>query len=438
MRKIKLGMLGGGTVGSGVYHALTKNSAIFQKRTGCALEIVKIAVKQIREPRPYHIPENLLTTDWKEVVHNPEVQIVTELVGGTTVAREMVLTALELRKPVVTANKALLATYGAELFEAAEEYNTPIFFEASVAGGIPVIKAIREGFVINRFNEIYGIVNGTCNYILTRMSQDGLELENALKIAQKLGYAEADPGLDINGIDAMHKICILASLAAGAWVNPNQIHVEGIQTVTHKDIQYAKRLGYTIKLLAVAKAGDENGQLAYQVAVYPALIPQNHLLAHVNDVYNAVCVNGDIVGSTLFYGRGAGKDATASAVISDIADAAKYVLTPGLPYQNPFGIHQNARIIPIGKTCSKFYVRFTVEDKPGVLAKIATILGNAGISISAVIQDPDQPPKGIVPVILTTHHAPYQAMVTALTKIAKLPVVKAKPVMFRIETISNA
>lgn len=432
MQTIKIGLLGGGTVGSGVYHALTRNGDLFARRTGCRIHISKVAVKRIDEPRPYPIPRRLLTTNWREVVQDPSVQVVAELVGGTTVAREMVLTALQLRKPVVTANKALLATYGAELFATAEQSETPIFFEASVAGGIPIIKALREGFVINRFHQIYGIVNGTCNYILTRMSNDGMELDQALAEAQKHGYAEADPSLDIDGIDSMHKICILASLAAGAWVKPQQIHVRGIRHVTRRDIQYAARLGYRIKLLAMAKL-QHAGKTAVQVAVGPALIPDSHLLAHVDDVFNAVCVDGDVVGRTLFYGRGAGKDATASAVVSDLADAIRFLGRSSRSIVNPFRLAQDIEVIPVGKTVSRYYVRFTVEDKPGVLAKISSILGRAGISISAVIQDPNQPVGGIVPVILTTHSAPYHAMATALSRISRLSVTKAPPVMFPIE-----
>lgn len=435
MHVVNLGMIGGGTVGSGVFHALQQNGELLAKRTGVRINIVKIAVKAFDEPRPYPIPRPYLTTDWCSVVNDPQVQIVAELAGGTTVARTMVLSALRLGKPVVTANKALLSAHGEELFAVARANHTNLYYEASVAGGIPIIKALREGFVGNRITHIYGIVNGTCNYILTRMRRDGMEFDVALKEAQRFGYAEADPSLDVDGLDAMHKTGILASLAHGFWVEPRRIYVEGIRAVTQADIQFADRLGYTIKLLGIVKRLGYSRQTGpqIQVSVYPTLVPKSHLLANVNDVFNAVFVRGDVVGDTMFYGRGAGKDATASAVLSDLADAALDLILGTKQRVAAFVPHERTgTVLPIGDVNSRYYVRLTVVDQPGVLAQISSILGRAKISIASVIQ-PEEHKGPTVPVIMMMHHARNAALVKALQQIGKLPVVKAKPAMIRVE-----
>jgi homoserine dehydrogenase len=343
----------------------------------------------------------------------------------------MILTALKLGKPVITANKALLSAHGEELFAAASEFHTNLYYEASVAGGIPIIKALREGFVGNRITHLYGIVNGTCNYILTRMKLEGTDFQPTLADAQRLGYAEADPALDIDGFDSEHKVGILASLAHGFWVRPEEIYVEGIRAVNRTDIEFAGKLGHTIKLLGVVKGGEGK---AVQASVYPALIPNAHVLASVNHVFNAVFVRGDVVGDTLFYGRGAGKDATASAVLSDIADAA-------LDFKNgthhripPFVPHdRHGKVLPIDEVVSRYYLRLSVIDKPGTLAKIAAILAESKIGISSVIQ-PEGHEGQSVPLILMSHEAPNAAMKKALAKIAKSPVVKAPPVMIRVES----
>jgi homoserine dehydrogenase len=430
MKQVNLGIIGGGTVGSGVFLHLQRNGALMASRLGVKINLLKVAVKAYEEPqRKVDIPRSYLTLDWKEVVNNPEVQIVAELAGGTGVARDMILTALRLGKPVVTANKALLSAHGEELFRAAQESGANLYYEASVAGGIPIIKALREGFVGNRFTHIYGIVNGTCNYILTRMKQEGAGFEEVLKDAQRLGYAEAEPSLDIDGHDSMHKIGILASLAHGFWINPKSIHVEGIRSITQTDIHFTGQLGYTIKLLGVIKKVDAR----VQVGVYPTLVPNGHVLASVNGVYNAVFVRGDVVGDTLFYGRGAGQDATASAVLSDLADAAldlKFGTKNRIP---PFVPHeQEGAVLPMAEAVSRYYLRFSVVDKPGTLAKIATILGAAQIGISSVIQ-PEGHVGESVPLILMIHDAPDAALVRALEEIGKLDVVKARPVMVRVE-----
>ena len=433
MQQVNLGMIGGGTVGSGVYHAWAQNGDLMAARLGVKISFRKIAVKAFDEPRPYEIPRALMTTDWQEVINDPQIQVVIELVGGTGIAKVMILAALAQGKTVVTANKALLSAHGPELFAAAAKSGANLYYEASVCGGIPIIKALREGFVANQFPAIYGIVNGTCNYILSRMKQEGADFADVLADAQKQGYAETPPDLDIDGKDAQHKIGILASLAHGFWVDHHEIHTEGIRDVSKIDMQFAEKLGYTIKLLGIAKqiSGKKSG---VQVSVYPTLIPNTHVLASVNGVFNACFVRGDIVGDTLFYGRGAGKDATASAVLSDVADAALDLKLGGKVRVAPFNAcAKKGRVMPLTEITSRYYLRLSVTDKPGVLAKISAILAGAKIGISSVIQ-PEGHEGESVPLILMIHDATNAAMQKALAKIAKLPVIKSKPVMFRVES----
>jgi homoserine dehydrogenase len=441
MQQVNFGMIGGGTVGSGVFHHLRSNGALLESRLGIKIGLLKVAVKAVDEPRPYPIPASLMTTNWEEVVHDPNIQVVLELAGGTTFARTMVLAALRQGKPVITANKALLSAHGEELFAAAQKHGANIYYEASVAGGIPIIKALREGLIGNRITHIYGIVNGTCNYILTRMKLEGSDFEPTLKDAQRLGYAEADPSLDVDGFDSQHKIGLLASLAHGFWAKPKLIHVEGIRSITGTDIEFAGKLGYTIKLLGVAKmtacegaAAKKPASKTVQVCVYPALVPNSHVLASVNHVFNAVFVRGDVVGDTLFYGRGAGKDATASAVLSDIADAAldiKHGTHNRLPGFVP--LDRQATVSPMAEVVSRYYVRLEVIDKPGILAKIAAILAESKIGISSVIQ-PEGHEGASVPLILMTHEASNAAMQAALGKLRKFAGVKASPMLLRVES----
>ena len=442
MQQVNLGMVGGGTVGSGVFHALQLNGRLLSSRIGVKVGLRKIAVKAFDEPRPYEIPLSYMTTNWEAVVHDPQVHIVAELAGGTTLARNIILTALKLGKPVITANKALLSAHGEELFAASKANKTNLYYEASVCGGIPIIKSLREGFAGNRITHLYGIVNGTCNYVLTRMKLEGASFESVLKDAQSQGYAELEPSLDIDGHDALHKIGILASLAHGFWLNPNRIYVEGIRNITAHDIKFAEQLGYTIKLLGIikkiegresGKSGKKQSKSRVQVVVYPTLVPNNHVLASVNHVFNAVFVRGDVVGDTLFYGRGAGKDATASAVLSDLADAAldlkfgtKHRLPPFVPHE------QDGEVVRIDDIVSRYFVRLDVVDVPGTLSKIATIFGDAGIGISSVIQ-PEGHEGESVPLILMLHDAPNGAVTKALKKIAGLKVIKGTPVMIRVE-----
>jgi homoserine dehydrogenase len=367
---------------------------------------------------------------------------VVELMGGTTTAREVTLRALRQGKPVVMANKALLSMHGEELFATAQNFGTNLYYEASVAGGIPIIKVLREGLIGNRITRLYGIVNGTCNYILTRMKLEGADFQDVLADAQRLGFAEAEPSLDVDGHDAAHKIGILASLAHGFWVNPRDIHVEGIRHVSKLDIKFATQLGYTIKLLGVVKCGEgccteskrSGAGPRIQVTVYPTLISNSHVLASVNHVFNAVYVRGDIVGDTLYYGRGAGQDATASAVLSDLADAALDLKCASQSRVPPFVPHEReGTVLKIDEVVSRYYLRLSVVDQPGTLAKISAILGQLKIGISSVIQ-PEGHEGESVPLILMMHDAPNAAMRKALSRIGQLPVIKAPPVMIRVES----
>ncbi len=429
--EIGVGLAGFGTVGSGVYKNLLRNGALIEERTGIAFSVRRIAVKDLAEPRRVEAPDELFITNPDDLIADPTIRIVVELMGGIEFPLRFIRRAINAGKIVITANKALLAEHGKEIFELAKEKNVAVFFEAAVAGGIPIIKAVREGFVGNRFESIHGILNGTSNYILTRMTDAGLDFAPALDEAQKLGYAEADPALDVNGWDAAHKAIILASLAYGFWVEPASVLVEGIEKVSASDIRFADELGYRIKLIATIKA-DENDEIEVRVA--PTLIPKSHVLASVNGVFNAVAVRGDVVGETLFYGRGAGQDPTSSAVLGDLAEAASLLISPcgscGFPTHDLYG-----ECKPVSASISKFYLRLGVEDRPGVLAQIAGALGEAGIGILSVIQ-PESHTEGSVPLVLTLHDAPYGKMQAAAATLAALPCVKTEPLLLHMESFS--
>jgi len=450
MDQVNLGLVGGGTVGGGVWQALQRNGDLMAARLGVRLNVARMAVRDPKWTRGFTVPASVLTGDWSEVVHDPKVQIVVELMGGITTAREVVRAALKLGKPVVTANKALLSAHGPELFALAAKHGTNLYYEAAVAGGIPIIKALRESFAGNRITRIAGIVNGTCNYILTRMKLEGAEFSEVLADAQRLGYAEAEPSLDIDGHDAAHKIGILASLAHGFWVRPETIHTEGIRHISKLDIQFAGQLGYTIKLLGIiqpvaspapaaakkSKKAAADGQASgIQVSVYPALVPNTHVLASVNHAFNAVAVRGDTVGDTLFYGRGAGQDPTASSVLGDLADAALDLRAGNHHRVPPFVTHNGqGKVASLDTIASRFYVRLDVSDRPGVFARIATVLARAKIGISSIIQ-PEGHTGETVPVILMLDAASNLSVRRALATIGKLPVVKSKPVMLRVENL---
>jgi homoserine dehydrogenase len=431
MQQFGVGLAGLGNVGSGVYKHLTQNRALLRERLGFEIDVTKLAVRDRQKTRSIPVPEAQLTTDWRDLLDDPATQIIVELMGAREESLALILEALGRKKIVVTGNKALLAERGKEIFEAAFANKVPVFFEAAVAGGIPIIKAIREGFIANHIQSIHGIINGTSNYILTRMSESRLSFADALQEAQKAGYAEADPSLDVNGGDAAHKAIILASLAYGFWVPPRNVFVEGIEQLTANDIAFAERLGYRIKLLGIIKAEAETGG-EIEVRVHPTLIPERHVLASVNHVFNALAVKGDVVGETLFYGRGAGQDATASAVISDIVEAADALQSPrrNLGFM-PHGLYGTCK--PIERIVSEYYLRLAVDDRPGVIAQIAGILGELHIGISSILQPESSNEGKSVALVLMIHKATNAQMTAALERISLLDCVKKPPRMLRVE-----
>jgi homoserine dehydrogenase len=392
MQEIRIAIAGLGTVGQGVYKHLLQNRGLLERRLGIRFAVHGIAVRNLRKKRRIKVPRSLMTLNWKSLVTDPRVGIVVELFGGCGEAKRLILAALREGKSVVTANKALLAEHGAEIFQATARYRAKIYFEASVAGGVPIIKALREGLIVNRFQHIYGILNGTCNYILSRMSREGADFAQALKTAQEEGYAEADPAFDIDGVDAAHKVAVLASLSNGFLIPFSKVHVEGIRGITALDIQFAHQLGYEIKLLGIVRSQD-----GVEARVHPVLIPRSHILAAVDGVYNAIVVRGDVVGDAMFYGRGAGSDATASAVIADISEAGLDRLYSTESRPLPGAKPAKAKIKTIDEVVSRYYLRLSVIDRPGVLAKIAAILGRSRIGISSVIQPEGHEGKAVQP-----------------------------------------
>lgn len=424
MESIGIGLAGFGTVGGGVYKNLAANGDLLAQRLGVKFDVRRVVVRDLAKPRAVEAPAELFSTDLDSLISDPDIRIVVELIGGIDTAFDLVSRALKAGKVVVTGNKALLAERGTEIFALARECGMPVFYEAAVAGGIPIIKAVREAFIGNRFESMHGILNGTSNYILTRMKEAGIGFSEALAEAQALGYAEADPTFDVNGWDAAHKAIILASLAYGFWVEPSHVRVEGIEKLTAEDIRFATDLHYVVKLLATIKADADNG---IEVRVCPALIPDSHVLASVAGVFNAVWLRGDVVGDALFYGRGAGQDPTASSVIADLAEAAIALTSPrrcvGFTSHNLYGVCK-----PQENVVSRFYLRLLVNDQPGVLARIAGILGDAGIGISSVIQ-PESHDAGSLPLVLMLHDAPYGVTQAAVATIGALDCVRAEPML---------
>jgi homoserine dehydrogenase len=428
---IGIGLAGFGTVGAGVYKHLVTNGNLLAQRLGARFEVRRIAVRDLEKRRPIAAPAELFTANADDLISDPNIRIVVELMGGIETPLAFVKKAIAAGKSVVTGNKALLAEHGQEIFHLARERRVPVFYEAAVAGGIPIIKVVRESFVGNRFESIHGILNGTSNYILTRMTETGMDFAPALAEAQQLGYAEADPTLDINGWDAAHKAIILASLAYGFWLDPAKIFVSGIDQVTSSDIRFAGELGYRIKLLATIKAGSSN---AIEVRVCPTLIPQSHVLASVNGVFNAIAVRGDIVGETLFYGRGAGQDPTSSSVLADLTEASIGLQSSRFCYG--FTSHDlYGKCQPLDEATSKYYLRLSVDDRPGVLAQIAGALGEAQIGILSVIQ-PETHCEGFAVLVLMIHDAAFGAMQNAVAKIASLACVKDAPTLLHVESFS--
>ncbi len=428
---VRVGLIGFGTVGSGVVKILFENRETIRKRTGFEIELKKIADLDIETDRNlgFEIPRHMLTTNAEEIINDPDIDIVVELIGGIEPAKTFILSAIDKGKSVVTANKKLLAESGAEIFEKAKEKNVELGFEASVGGGIPIIKAIKESFVGNNIRKVYGILNGTANYILTKMSKEGSSYEDALRDAQEKGFAEADPTLDVKGIDAAHKLAILAMISFGIGLNFDELYREGIDKIMPIDISFADEFGYTIKLLSIAK----NEGSSVEVRVHPTLIPSQHLLSKIDWEYNAIYVDGDAVEKTLFYGKGAGMMPTGSAVVADIVDVARNIVKKSLgrvPILS-FCRFSHVKIKPVDDLVTPYYIRFQAMDRPGVLSKISGILGKENISISQVIQK-GRSEKG-VPIVMITHHAREKSVRNALKEIGKLDVVLEDPFYLRIE-----
>lgn len=430
MKSVQVGILGLGTVGAGTAETLIRQRALIRSRTGIDLVLKKAADLDVDRDFGFDLPREILTTDAAEVIDDPDIRIVVELIGGTTVAKTFTLKALEAGKSVVTANKALLAEHGAELFAAAEKAGVDLLFEASVAGGIPIIKALREGLVANPVRRICGIMNGTCNYILTRMEREGIAFEDVLREAQELGYAEAEPSLDVDGWDTAHKAVILARIAFGLSVSLDELQVDGIRNLDPVDVNNAAELGYRIKLLAVLDSEEEG----ISVSVQPVLIPRGHMLAGVDLSFNAVLVDGDVVDETLYYGRGAGRLPTASAVVADIVDAARDVDSP-LRISLSWKADPAPRLIPRGERIERSYLRLSLKDSPGTLARVAEVLGRNGISITSLIQHEARTREGFAPVVILTNDATVASIENALTELDALEEVGPGKIRFRVEEL---
>ena len=437
MKPINAGLLGIGTVGGGTYTVLTRNAEEITRRAGRPIQISVVADKNLELASQVTQGKARLTDDAFAVVNDPEVDVVIELIGGTGIARELVLKAIENGKHVVTANKALLAKHGNEIFAAARAKNVMIGFEAAVAGGIPIIKALREGLTANRIQWIAGIINGTTNFILSEMRDKGLPFADVLRDAQRLGYAEADPTFDIEGVDAAHKLTIMAAIAFGIPMQFDKAHVEGISRLEADDIKYAEQLGYRIKLLGITKRKDEGIELR----VHPTLIPAKRLIANVEGAMNAVLVQGDAVGATLYYGKGAGAEPTASAVIADLVDVTRMQTAdpehrvPHLAFQ-PHAV-QDTPILPLAEVETRYYLRLAVSDKPGVLADITRILADQGISIEAMIQREPSEGEQQTDIIILTHQTREKNIEAAIVKIEALTVVKRGVIRLRLEELDK-
>jgi homoserine dehydrogenase len=428
-KPFRVGILGCGTVGTGTVRIMLESRPSLEDKTGLAIRLHRIAEKDQAKARASGFDPKLFTADALAVCNDPEIDLVVEVIGGIEPAKSFILAALKAGKAVVTANKALLATHGKEIFEAALAAKTSVGFEASVCGGVPVIAAIRDGLVANRIESLHGILNGTTNYILTRMIQNGAPYADALREAQAKGYAEANPANDVKGLDAAHKLTLLANLGFHSMFDFEDVHAEGIDGVNIDDVRFASELGYTLKLLAIAKRQAAGVELR----VHPALIPNSHPLASVRDVFNAVLIHGDATGDVMLYGRGAGMMPTGSAIVADIVDAARgsarQAFTKLQFFQNP---RSDLPVVPIGKILSRFYVRFCVVDQPGVMGRIATILGAHGVSIASVIQkEPHE--GGDVPVVILTHATVEANFQAALKEIAGQEFIKRPSSFLRVE-----
>jgi homoserine dehydrogenase len=432
MRQINVGIIGFGTVGAGTVEALLANRDLIAARVGSEIVIKRVADLDLLSDRGLTIDQGLLTTEAMDIIEDPDIHIVVELIGGIEQAKQYILRAIEKKKHVVTANKALLAEHGKEIYQAAEKNGVSLGFEASVGGGIPVIRALREGLSANRIDTIMGILNGTSNYILTRMTKKGLAYREAVEEAIERGYAEDPPTLDVDGTDAAHKLAILVSIAFGAPVAFDRIYREGIDRLTPDDIRFAGEFGFCLKLLAIARnLGDK-----VDARVHPAMVPLDHIMANVNGVYNAIYMEGDFVGSNLYYGLGAGRRATGSAVVSDLIHLARQLqqgvdrLMP--PLAHVHSEHREVAIQPIEDVSTPYYFRFSAVDQPGVLSKISGILGENNISIYSVIQK-GREIDGSVPVVMLTHEAKESSVLKALSQLDQLDVLTDKTMIIRVE-----
>jgi len=432
MKEIGVGLLGFGTIGTGVVKLLERNASLIEEKLGARLKLKKIADLDITTDRGVPVEAGVLTSNAEEVVSNPEISVVIELIGGYKIARELILKAIENGKHIVTANKALLAVHGEEIYAAAARKGVEVRYEAAVGGGIPVLSAIKGNMAANHFGTVLGILNGTCNYILTRMTRDGADFAAVLKNAQELGYAEADPTFDIEGTDTAHKLAILVTLCFGTRVVFEDIYTEGISAISAIDINYAKEFGFKIKLLAIGKLDGDR----VEARVHPTMIPLDYPLADVDGVFNAIRLTGDFVDTVMFYGRGAGMDPTASAIVGDAMAIARNLMAGIGRRCSPLGYLdnklKNLAIKPIGEIIGKYYLRFSALDKPGVLARIAGALGKHDISIESMIQSARMAGE-TVPIVIMTHEARESDIRQALGEIDSFDFIKEKSKLIRIE-----
>ncbi|MRR06755.1 MAG: homoserine dehydrogenase [Deltaproteobacteria bacterium] len=432
MKEIGVGLLGFGTIGAGVVKLMGQNAALIEEKLGARLHLRKVADRDITTDRGVAVKPGVLTQNVDEVLSNPKISVIIELIGGYTIAKEFILKAIENGKHIVTANKALLAVHGEEIYSAAARKGVEVRYEAAVGGGIPVLSAIKGNMAANNFGTVLGILNGTCNYILTKMTQEGADFGDVLKKAQELGYAEADPTFDIEGVDTAHKLAILVTLCFGTRVDFNDIYTEGISAISAIDINYAKEFGFKIKLLAIGKLDGDR----VEARVHPTMIPLNYPLADVDGVFNAIRLTGDFVDTVMFYGRGAGMDPTASAIVGDVMAIARNLMVGVGRRTAPLGyLDTNLKklpIKPIGEIVGKYYLRFSALDRPGVLAKIAGVLGKNEISIESMIQRARLADE-TVPIVIMTHEAHESDIRRALEEVDSFDFINEKSMLIRIE-----
>ncbi|PRX30394.1 homoserine dehydrogenase [Orenia metallireducens] len=424
-KEIKIGLLGCGTVGSGVYKILEQNAESIANKSGAKLVVKKVLVKDKNEPLAVDVDKNLLTENFEDVINDDEIEIIIEVIGGVNPAKDFVLRSLESGRSVISANKELIAKHGEEILATADENSVDFYFEASVGGGIPIISPLKESLAGNKITKVMGIVNGTTNYILTKMDQEGAEFDQVLKKAQELGYAEADPTSDIEGYDAAYKLAILASIAFESRVNIEDVYMEGITKITKEDITYAKELGYKIKLLAIGKQND-----GVELRVHPTLLPQEHPIAKVDDVFNAIFIEGDAIGEAMFYGPGAGQMPTGSAIVGDVIAAARNI-NFGAQGRIACTCFTQKEIKDRSEVESSFYIRLEVLDRPGVLGEVTSLLGKQSVSLESVIQHGRS--NSTVPLVLVTHEVKEGNLNAALEKIKALDDVKEIASLIRVE-----